>query len=277
MSPPQPQPPSQPPPLRRLLVSRAQMRVTETDCRSVHLSCFASRSDGLILSDYVTDRAPLFYRKLEYVIKDLEAGLFLTAFRDTLSKIPSAESFQESHFGEIVAGLFAEEISELRRLCSKLSLLTAENSNAYKMDLVLCNTAASPIEFIFGEVKSSPKSACEGSSPGHDKSCYPSLFDSFNKYAEGDLQFDLTAARDNIGHIPSGEEQRIKEALLPYGERTVKYAGFVIIDTETHREDEARVLATRKNEKAFEVEIICIESLKTNIDAAYTKLRKAAE
>jgi hypothetical protein len=274
---PPPQPTSEPRPFRRLLVSRAQLRVTESDCRSVHLSCIASRSDGLILSDYVADRAPLFYRKLESVIKDLEVGLFLTAFRDTLAKIPPAESFQESHFGEIVAGLFAEEIGQLRRLYSKLSLLTAENSNAYKMDLVLCNPAASPTEFIFGEVKSSPKSASEGSPPGHDKSCYPSLFESFNKYEEGDLQFDLTAARDNIGHLPSDEGQRIKDALLPYGERTLKYAGFVIIDTDTHREEEARVLATRKNKKEFGVELICIESLKTNIEATYKKLGKATE
>jgi hypothetical protein len=208
------------------------------------------------------------------VITDLKAGSFLTTVRDTLRRIPSAESFQESHFGEIVAGLFAEEISELCRLYSKLSLLTAENSNAFKMDLVLCNLKKIPLEFVFAEVKSSPKSADEGLPAGHDKSCFPSLFESFNKYDSVDLEFDLTAARDNLAIMDPGEAKRIHDALLPYGSRTIKYAGFVVIDSATHSEEEAALLATRKNSTEFEVDLICIESLKLNMDSAFAELKR---
>jgi hypothetical protein len=178
-------------------------------------STFAASGDGIVLSEYVADRAPLFYRRLEYVVNDLKAGLFLTAFRDTLAKLPTAESFQESHFGEIVAGLFAEDITPLRRLYSKLSLLTAENANAFKMDLLLCNPKATPVEFVFGEVKSSSKSPSDGLPAGHDASIYKKLFESFNKYEKGDLEFDLTAARDNVEALPAADTERVKDALLP--------------------------------------------------------------
>lgn len=265
--------PSPSPPLRRLLVSRAKLQVVAGACRIVQVSSFRTRQDGVVLSDYVANRAPLFYRRLERVIEDLKAGLFLSAFRDTLAKLPSAESFQESHFGEILAGLFAEEIGGLKRIYSKLSLLTAQNANAFKMDLLLCNSATVPIEFVFGEVKSSAKSLSDGLPVGHDKSCYASLFDSFNKYGEEDLEFDITAARDNLEILDPAEAQRIKTALLPYADRRVKYAGFVVIDQATHAENEANVLATRRNKKEFDVELICIESLKNTIDDAYAKLK----
>ena len=258
--------------LHRLLVSRANFSCAEEACRLVWQSEFVTEASGLVLCEYVADRAPLFYRRLEHIVDDLKAGLFLTAFKDTLARLPSAESFQESHFGEIIAGLFAEDVLGLRRLYSKLSLLTAENSNAFKMDLLLCNPKVQPIEFILGEVKSSTKSAADGMPPGHHKSCFASLFDSFKKYESGDLTFDLTAARDRLDSLPKEEADRIHAALLPYAERTVKYAGFVVIDTSTRDDAETRVLATRKSVKEFDVELICIESLKTTVDGTYARL-----
>lgn len=258
--------------LQRLLVSRANFLCEEKACRVVWQSQFVTEASGLVLCEYVADRAPLFYRRLENIVDDLKAGLFLTAFKDTLAKLPAAESFQESHFGEIISGLFAEDVMGLRRLYSKLSLLTAENSNAFKMDLLMCNPKVEPIEFIFGEVKSSTKSAADGLPPGHDKSCFKSLFDSFKKYESGDLTFDLTAARDRLDLLPTEEANRIHAALLPYSERTIKYAGFIVIDTSTRDDAETRVLATRKSEKDFDVELICIESLKATIDGTYAQL-----
>jgi hypothetical protein len=262
-------------PLNRLLVSRAKFECGGESCRTVYQSSFVARIDGLVLSDYVADRAPLFYRRLEHIIQDLNAGLFLTAFRDTLAKLPSAESFQESHFSEILSGLFAEEVTGLRRLYSKLSLLTSENANAFKMDLLLCNPKADPVEFIFGEVKSSCKSPDDGLPARHDTSSFKKLFESFNKYDQSDLEFDLTAARDNVGVLPPEELQRVKDALLPYGARTIKYAGFVVIDSATRDDAETDILATRRSSTEFDVELICIESLKEAVDATYSKLKQA--
>lgn len=237
--------------------------------RLVYRSELIRKKESLELDKYIADKAPLFYRSVNSVIKDIQEGYFISAMNRTLSKLPTSESFQESHFGEIVAGIFAEEVLGLRRLYSKLTLLTAENSNAYKMDLVMYDPNSDPLTFIFGEVKCSPKT---GVSVGHDKSCFADVFNSMNKYKEKDREFDLTAAKDNILNVPEEEREKVSSALLPYSGSKVAYAGFVVIDNTTFDNDEAQVLRTRKNEKNFDVDIVCIESYSDVAENVYGKL-----
>lgn len=225
------------------------------------------------LEDYIANRAPLFYRKIDSIIEDLHSGYFLTAFRSTLAKLPTSESFQESHFGEIVAGIFAEEVLGWRRLYSKLTFLTAENANAYKMDLVMYDTATEPVRFIFGEVKCSPKSAKNGLPANHHKSCFADIFDSMNKYTKTDRIFDLTAARDNICNIPEEDQKKIRVALMPYSDSPIGYAGFAVIDSSTYSIDEAQVLRTRANSKIFEIDLVCLESFALVARTVYDSLR----
>ncbi len=131
---------------------KAQREVVDGDkpaVRLVYRSELLRNTNGMYIDQYIADRAPLFYRNVEDIIQDLQAGYFVTAMKTTLARIPNSASFQESHFGEIVAGLFAEDVMGLRKLYSKLSLLTAENSNAYKMDLVMYDPSCSPLCFRF--------------------------------------------------------------------------------------------------------------------------------
>jgi hypothetical protein len=198
-------------PLNRFLVRRAQFVCDRDACRTVTESSVVCEEHGTRLASYVADRAPLFYRKLEQIVADLHAGYFLTAFRDTLAKLPTAQSFKESHFAEILAGLFAEDVHGLYRLYSKLSLLTAENANAYKMDLLFCDPATDPVTFLFAEVKSSCKSAADGLPAGHDKSCFADLFATFKKYDDADLGFDLTVERiiDTSVVVKTGGQKKV--------------------------------------------------------------------
>jgi hypothetical protein len=214
--------------------------------RLVYRSELVRAGKSFMLENYISDRAPLYYRTLDAIMADLKAGYFITAIQSTLSKLPSSESFQESHFGEIVACIFAEEVLGLRRLYSKLTLLTAENANAYKMDLILYDPATNPPRFIFGEVKCSPKSADDGLPAKHHESCFADIFKSMNKYSETDCSFDLTAARDNIDNIPTEDRDRVLKALKPYSGSIIGYAGFAIIDSSTYCINEAQVLRTRK-------------------------------
>jgi len=243
--------------------------------RLVYRSEILANGSVHALHDYISDRAPLFYRPLEAIVADLKAGYFLTAVKTTLAKLPTAQSFQESHFGEIVAAIFAEEVMGLRRLYSKLSMLTAENANGYKMDLVMYDPSSDPLRFVFGEVKCSPKNAADGLPSKHDQSCFADLFASFNKYSVADHSFDLTAARDNLGNIPEGDRQRVRAALMPYSGTKTSYAGFVIIDASTYAVDEAQILRTRKNKKAFEVDLLCVETFPAVAQSVYTSLQGA--
>ncbi len=209
------------------------------------------------------------------MIDDLNAGLFRTAFQTTVSRLPTSESFQESHFGEVVAGVFAEEVLGLRRLYSKLRLLTAENANAYKMDLVMYDPRR-PIELVFGEVKCSSKSEADGLPAGHDKSCYSSLFDSLREYSASDLKFDLAAANERLAHIPPADVEEVRAALKPYSGATVRYLAFTIIDSSTYCDEEAKLLQTRKSKKEFEVDLICVEHYGKIAESVYGKLKMGA-
>lgn len=240
--------------------------------RLVYVSDVGKDAEDERLSNYIADKTPLFYRELPKVLESFGDGHFVSTIKETLSRLPTSESFRSSHFAEITTSIFAEEVMGLKKIYSKLSLLTAENANAFKMDLMLYRPKTDPVEFVLGEVKSSPKTEADGLPAGHDKSCFADLFTSFNEYGEDDLSFDLTAAKDNIEALDASERERVKAALKPYAARLVSYAGFVIIDHSTKSPEEVSLLATRKNKKTFDVDLICLEGFPVVADSVYKKL-----
>lgn len=253
-------------------VTRASFTCLKESIRIVYLSEIIQAHESVSLATYIADKAPLFYRTLPTIISSLGEGYFVSTMKETLARLPTNDSFRESHFAEIASCIFAEEVMGLKRLYSKLSLLTAENANAFKMDLVLYKPGSSPVEFVLAEVKSSPKTSDDGLPAGHDKACFAALFDSFNKYGEGDLSFDLSAAKDHVEALNPAERDLVRQALMPYGDRVISYAGLVIIDHSTKSDDEITLLATRKNAKRFDVDVICVEGFPKVADSAYRQL-----
>ena len=217
----------------------------------------------------MAERAPLFYRSPSQIAEMLEAGYFRTAFRDALVRLPTSGHFRDSHFGEILSATFAQEAIGWRLIYSKLKLLTAENVNPCKMDLLFFDPTQEPPMFILGEVKSSMKSSLPAN---HNRSCYPSLFNSLRAYSSDDLEYDLTAARDNIDELPEHEREAARAALLPYANRQILYAGFVVIDARTQEDSETAMLATRTSLKSFDIDLLCVEDLATVSDSTYTIL-----
>ena len=137
------------------------------------------------------------------------------------------------------------------------------------MDLVLFDSNQEVPTLVLGEVKSSMKSHTPAN---HHKSCYPSLFDSLRGYSDADLAYDLTAARDNIDSLPSAERDAVKEALKPYANPKIQYAGFSIIDTHTNQHNETSMLATRRSPKVFDIELVCVDDLSKVSTSTYTLL-----
>jgi hypothetical protein len=255
---------------------RAKLTFASSGVRIVYRSTLVADASGQRLAAYIADRAPEFYRPISDVIRELEGGHSLSVFKETLARLPTAESFQSSHFAEIAASLFAEEILGLRRIYSKLSTLTSENANGNKMDLLLYDPQPDPIEFVFGEVKSSDK--MPGHEPAcHDKSCYPSLFNSLREYTEDDLAFDLAAIKDRLSNVPEADRSRIRDALKPYTLRTVRYAGFIIIDDGTFSSDEAAMLASRTSDKRFDVDLVGLDGYSVTAKSAFERLHKVLD
>ncbi|MFN8007524.1 MAG: Hachiman antiphage defense system protein HamA [Terriglobia bacterium] len=242
--------------------------------RVVYHSVIRSNNGGNELAVYLADRMPFFYREPSKIIEALSSQYFVSTVKETLARLPDSATFQESHFAEISSAIFCEEVLGLKRLYSKLSLLTAENTNPHKMDILFCNPCVDPVEFILCEVKSSMKCAAEGLPPGHDKSCFADLFRSFNKYQEKDLEFDLAAAKDRIEVLPTSQRNKILSSLEPYAERSLKYAGFIVIDSGTKDDSEINILGTRKNDKKFDVDLVSVESLRNVAERSYQILKE---
>lgn len=241
---------------------RLQMRFDGKEVvRLVHRAEVARTSDVSTLDAYMADRVPYFYKEPAEIAASFQDGYFLSAIKEVLRRLPSAESFQESHFGEILVGIYGEEIMGLRRVYSKLAFLTAENANAFKMDVLFYRPGTKPVEFVFAEVKSSVKTANDGLPACHDRTCFANLFASFNKYEAGDLEFDLTMIKERMSELPEPDREAILHSLLPHRSRLVQFAGFCVIDTSTHDESESELLATRKNDKSFDVDILCVSEL----------------
>jgi len=258
---------------RFLRLHRMRLSFSEAELRAVYRSTLANVEDPPSLASLLANQAVPFYRPIPALVEDLEGGLPLSTFKEALARLPTAPSFRSSHFGEIVACIFAEEVLGLRRIYSKLSLLTAENANAFKMDLLMYDPSTDPWEVVLCEVKSSPKHADDGMPPRHDTSCYADVFNSLRGYDADDLSFDLAAARDRLGHLPAGDRERLKAALRPYSsQQTLRYAAAAVIDESTFNADEARILATRNSPKEFEVDVVGLDGYASTADEVFARL-----
>jgi hypothetical protein len=229
------------------------------------------------LEGYMADRTPYFYKEPSVIAQKFGEGYFISAMRSVLLRLPTAANFKESHFGEIISAVYAEEILSLRRLYSKLALLTAENANANKMDILFYRPGTEPLEFVLAEVKTSMKTAADGLPARHDESCFSSLFRSLNEYGKQDLEFDLAAISEHLQELPNAERDEVRTALLPHAERKITYAAFCVIDVSTHDETESAVLGKRKNDKTFDVDLLCVADLPEVVDNTYGILERARD
>ncbi len=244
--------------------------------RAVHRAEVARSTDTSSLEAYMADRVPYYYKRPVDIAATFQEGYFLSAIKEILRKLPSSQSFQESHFGEILVGIYGEEIWGLTRLYSKLTFLTAENANAFKMDVLFYRPDTDPVEFVFAEVKSSMKTAADGLPAGHDSTCFASLFSSFNRYKAGDLEFDLAMIKERMADLAESDQEAILQSLLPHRQRLVQFAGFCVIDRSTDDENESALLATRKNDKAFDIDLLCVTELPETVAATWQLLSTAA-
>jgi len=261
----------------RAFVSTSRVEMTfdgKVHARKLFRSEIVRAADDLVLENYMADRVPLYYRAPEDIAKDLDRGYFTQAIADTLGRLPKAKEFRDSHFGELLAAEFAVAAMGLRLLYTKVRLLTAENANAYKMDVVMYDPEPDEIELVLLEVKASIKQPSKTKAARHDKSIYSSLFSSLNKYGKEDLRYDLTAARDRLTEVAQEDRHRVELALSKYGGPTVRYAGVCSIDIGTYVQDEAAMLATRKNEKTLDVDLVCVAEFAQVIEKTFTRLER---
>lgn len=252
---------------------RTRLTFSGTAVRAVHKTEIMRGDPPEQLSRFIAECLPFFYRDPSKIIETMHGGLFFHALREALGRLPNSPTFRESHLGEILAGIYAEGVLGLSMLYSKLSYLSSENSNAYKMDLVMCDFSSDQPQLVWGEVKSSMKAPRDGA-PKHDVTCYASIFKSLREYTHKDRDFDITAVKDNLHKLPPENRTRLRDALQPYPGPNIRYAAFAVIDANTYTDDEASVLHTRANDKAFDVEIVGVDELSSVNHQAWLYLER---
>lgn len=239
---------------------------------------FAEISSGKQLAKVVAGQIPYFYRQPEKIAADFAARHdALEMIYDLTTKVPTSTKFQNSHFGEILSALYLEDVLQLRRLYCKLTLLTAENTNAHKMDGLFVDTSTIPFSYFWVEAKTSILPTNKTAFNGHRHGILKQLIQSLDGYDEQDQRFDFVAIRDNLDSAfnPS-EAAQIKNDLTPPGP-TISYLGMAAINDSTiSKEDDDWILST-SCKRTFTFRGLTVTNLAGCAREAYGHILKVAE
>ncbi len=107
---------------------------------------------GYSLKKLMSGELPYHYRTVDGIVSDFALGYHaLEALLAMASTLPTVTSFRQSDCGEILAAHFVEQEMGYRRLYSKLTMLTSQNTNAWTRFFL--NLNASPFQYHFVEAK----------------------------------------------------------------------------------------------------------------------------
>jgi len=185
---------------------------------------------------YIAGQIPFFYRSPDKIADEFrQRSNALDLVVDLATKAPTNPKFQQSHCGEIIAALYLEDILGFRRLYSKLTLTTSENTNVHKMDGFFVDTGQSPYLYIAVEAKSSILPTERSGFSGHRYGILNQMIKSLGKYSVIDKRFDLTVIRDNLEKFAFSieEQSQIRKDLLPPGPSNLINIGMATINKST--------------------------------------------
>jgi hypothetical protein len=258
-----------------LKVSDNKLTVVRSGWRSI-LNDVASDHN---LHKYLAGQIPYFYRSPDKIAADFQARHdALEMIIDLTTKLPTSPKFQNSHCGEILCALYLEDVLKLRRLYSKLTLTTSENTNVHKMDGFFVDTTTSPYSYIAVEAKSSVLPTAKSKFTGHRHGILGQMIESLGNYSQHDTRFDYVAIRDNLdSHFTSDEAKTIKADLVPPGPNQLSYFGMAAFNQSTvHQKDDDFIL-TEQCANNFSYRALAVTDLSQLAQNAYQALVKFKE
>ncbi|MER2252938.1 Hachiman antiphage defense system protein HamA [Methylorubrum podarium] len=202
--------------------------------------------NGYKIEKHLSGSLPYHYRKLDSVIEDFEAQHnALELMVDLMATAPTVESFRNSHGSEILACCYLEEKLDIRRLYSKLSMTTSENTNAHKMDGLFVNVSSEPYEYIFVEAKSSILPTEKTKTKSHRSGLLQQMLTSLDGYEAEEPRMELVRIRENLDkNFQEAVRTKIKADLRPPGPK-LKYLGISITNSSTiNSEDDDFILSS---------------------------------
>lgn len=233
----------------------------------------ADDHNGYSLGKYLAGQLPQHYRSLEGITADILSGdSTLEAVLAMISCMPTVASFQNSHCGEIAAAHYIEDYLGYRRLYSKLTMTTAENTNAHKMDGLFVKTTCDPFEYLFVEVKCSVLPTDKTPTKTHRSGILKQMIESLDCYHQDDPRFEYTRIRDNLdkSFTPS-ESKSIRSDLTPPGPENLRFLGVSVTNRVTVNPGDDDFILSNACSLDFNYHAIAVTDLAALAHDAYGK------
>lgn len=242
-----------------------------TSLRSGYRTVMADSSGAVSLHKYLSGQLPYFYRKMESIVEDFESEhSALELMIDLMASAPSTQSFRNSHGGEILAAHHIQEKLKYKKLYSKLTMTTSEDTNAHKMDAMFVDTSKSQYEYIFVEAKSSILPTEKTKTKSHRSGILKDMIASLDGYIREEPRMELVRIRENLQSGFNDEERKIILSDLRAPGPDLKFIGISVTNSVTVNEKDDNFILSVPCGVKFEYHAIVVTDLHDLARDAYS-------
>jgi len=247
--------------------------------RGGHRTILSDSHDGYTLGKYLGGHFPKYYRTLDNIAADFSSGdSSLEALLAMITCMPTIASFQNSHCSEITAAQFVEEILGYKRLYSKLTMTTSENTNAHKMDGLFVKTDCTPYEYLFVEAKGSILPTDVTPTKSHRSGILKQMLTSLHTYDDEDPRFEFARIRDNLESSFDGNEKKtIRSDLTPPGPDNLKFIGVSVTNVSTVNTKDDDYILSQHCDKTFDYYALVVTDLAELANDAYGRWKRIGD
>jgi hypothetical protein len=227
---------------------------------------------GYTLGKHISGQLPYHYRPVKGIVDDFASeNSALEAILDLAATAPTCPSFRNSHCGEILAAHFIESQLGYKRLYSKLTLTTSQNTNVHKMDGLFVKTGRQPFQYLFIEAKTSILPTTSTPTKKHKSGILSQMIGSLNAYSSDDPRFEFARIRDNLTKsFPDADQQRIRSDLTPPGPENLKLVGVSVTNASTVNADDDDFILTAPCSAPFDYYALVVTDLASLAAESYS-------
>ena len=260
--------------LQKFYASESVVSVSDTSVvsiRSGFRTVLADSAGTISLHKYLSGQLPYFYRKMESIVEDFESEHnALELMLDLMGTAPATQSFRNSHGAEILAAHHIQEKLKYRRLYSKLTMTTSQDTNAHKMDALFVDTSKHPYEYIFVEAKSSILPTALTKTKSHRSGILNHMISSLTAYKLEEPRMELIRIRENLqfGFADDERKQILNDLRAPGPE--LRYIGISVTNSNTINEKDDDFILSIPCGVEFDYHALVVTDLESLAKDAYS-------
>lgn len=252
--------------LSDFFISEAALRIATdgvTAVRTGFRTVLSDEAKEVTLARHLSGQLPYYYRKLESVVDDFQSRHdALDIMIDLMGTAPQSPKFRNSHCGEILAGHYVEEKLGLRRLYSKLTMTTSEDTNAHKMDGLFVDLSSDPFDYVFVEAKASTLPTETTATKTHRAGLLKNMIASLDSYVTEEPRMEFIRIRENLqGDFEPSDREQILSDFRGIGP-DLKYLGASVTNAVTINDADDDFILSEASACDFDYYAIVVTDLK---------------